>query len=119
METPQVKITGDFFAREIKKQPVDGTRTRNSTPGVRVDCCLLSAEPYSTTIDQTCMFECSRYRSKDRKGPASGLMWRGNSFTLNKLAERVGFEFARKRSFNNMERTTGTVKQLGDDGKQR
>jgi hypothetical protein len=27
------------------------------------------------------------------------------------LAERVGFEFTRKRSFNNIERTTGTVKQ--------
>jgi hypothetical protein len=30
---------------------------------------------------------------------------------LNKLAERVGFEFTRKRSFNNIERTAGTVKQ--------
>jgi hypothetical protein len=28
-----------------------------------------------------------------------------------KLAERVGFEFTRKRSFNNMERTAGIVKQ--------
>jgi hypothetical protein len=27
------------------------------------------------------------------------------------------FEFARKRSFNNIERTAGTVKQLEDDGK--
>jgi hypothetical protein len=27
------------------------------------------------------------------------------------LAERVGFEFTRKRSFNNVERTAGTVKQ--------
>jgi hypothetical protein len=31
---------------------------------------------------------------------------------INKLlAERVGFEFTRKRSFNNIERTAGTVKQ--------
>jgi hypothetical protein len=28
------------------------------------------------------------------------------------MAERVGFEFTRKRSFNNMERTAGTVRQL-------
>jgi hypothetical protein len=28
-----------------------------------------------------------------------------------KLAERVGLEFTRKRSFNNIERTAGTVKQ--------
>jgi len=28
-----------------------------------------------------------------------------------KLAETVGFEFTRKRSFNNIERTAGTVKQ--------
>jgi len=34
-----------------------------------------------------------------------------NLFILNKLAERVGFEFTRKRSFNNIERTAGTVKQ--------
>src|SRR5579864_137476 len=27
------------------------------------------------------------------------------------MAERVGFEFTRKRSFNNIERTAGTVKQ--------
>ena len=32
-----------------------------------------------------------------------------NLFILNKLAERVGFEFTRKRSFNNIERTAGTA----------
>jgi hypothetical protein len=31
--------------------------------------------------------------------------------TLEKLAERVGFEFTLKRSFNNIERTAGTVTQ--------
>jgi hypothetical protein len=30
----------------------------------------------------------------------------------------VGFEFTRKRSFNNIERTAGTIKQLEDSGKQ-
>jgi hypothetical protein len=34
-----------------------------------------------------------------------------NSFIFNNLAERVGFEFTRKRSFNNIERTAGNVKQ--------
>jgi hypothetical protein len=34
-----------------------------------------------------------------------------NLFIVNNLAERVGFEFTRKRSFNNIERTAGTVKQ--------
>jgi len=34
-----------------------------------------------------------------------------NSFILNNMAERVGFEFTRKRSFNNIERTAGNVKQ--------
>ena len=34
------------------------------------------------------------------------------SISINKkLAERVGFEFTRKRSFNNIERTAGNVKQ--------
>jgi hypothetical protein len=32
------------------------------------------------------------------------------------LAERVGFEFTRKRSFNNIERTAGTVKAMEDRG---
>ena len=32
-------------------------------------------------------------------------------FSFNNLAERVGFEFTRKRSFNNIERTAGSVKQ--------
>jgi hypothetical protein len=43
----------------------------------------------------------------------------GNLFILNNLAERVGFEFTRKRSFNNIKNTAGTVKQLEGDGKQR
>jgi hypothetical protein len=34
-----------------------------------------------------------------------------NSFILNNMADKVGFEFTRKRTFNNMERTAGTVKQ--------
>ena len=34
-----------------------------------------------------------------------------NLFILNSLADRVGFEFTRKRSFNNIESTAGTVKQ--------
>jgi hypothetical protein len=34
------------------------------------------------------------------------------------MAERVGFEFTRKRRFNNIEHTAGTVKQLEDNGKQ-
>jgi hypothetical protein len=34
------------------------------------------------------------------------------SININKkLAERVGFEFTRKRSFNNIENTAGTVTQ--------
>ena len=41
-----------------------------------------------------------------------------NLFILNKLAERVGFEFTQKRSFNNIERTAGTVKAMEDSGKQ-
>jgi hypothetical protein len=34
-----------------------------------------------------------------------------NLFIFNSLAERMRFEFTRKRSFNNIERTAGTVKQ--------
>ena len=41
-----------------------------------------------------------------------------NLFILNNIAERVGFEFTRKRSFNNIERTAGTVKQTEGSGKQ-
>jgi hypothetical protein len=49
--------------------------------------------------------------SKDERGPESGSMILSNLFILNNMAERVGFEFTRKRSFNNIERTAGTVKQ--------
>jgi hypothetical protein len=56
--------------------------------------------------------------SKDETGPARGFRSLGNSFILNNMAERVGFEFTRKRSFNNIERTAGTVKRLEDNGKQ-
>ena len=49
--------------------------------------------------------------SKDERGPASEFRILSNLFILNNLAERVGFEFTRKRSFNNIERTAGSVKQ--------
>ena len=48
---------------------------------------------------------------KTKTGPESGLGILLNSFSLNNLAERVGFEFTRKRSFNNIERTAGNEKQ--------
>ncbi len=35
------------------------------------------------------------------------------------MAERVGFEFTRKRSFNKIENTAGTVRTTEDSGKQR
>jgi|GEM_PF-2810961 len=34
-----------------------------------------------------------------------------NLFIFNNMAESVGFEFTRKRSFNNIERTAGNVHQ--------
>jgi len=49
--------------------------------------------------------------SKDERGPESGFRILSNLFILNNMAERVGFEFTRKRSFNNIERTAGTVEQ--------
>jgi hypothetical protein len=59
-----------------------------------------------TRAGQTCM----SLIPKTKTGPASGFGMRSNLFIFNNLAERVGFEFTRKRSFNNIERT-GTVKQ--------
>jgi hypothetical protein len=49
--------------------------------------------------------------SKDETCAESGCGSLGNSFIVNNMAERVGFEFTRKRSFNNIERTAGNVKQ--------
>jgi hypothetical protein len=49
--------------------------------------------------------------SEDEAGSESGSMIPSNLFILNNMAERVGFEFTRKRSFNNIEGTAGTVKQ--------
>jgi hypothetical protein len=48
---------------------------------------------------------------KDERVPESGPRILSNLFIFNNMAERVGFEFTRKRSFNNIERTAGTVKQ--------
>jgi len=48
---------------------------------------------------------------KDETDPESGFRILSKSFAFNNMAERVGFEFTRKRSFNNIERTAGTVKQ--------
>jgi hypothetical protein len=48
---------------------------------------------------------------KEESGSESGLEILSNLFIVNNLAERVGFEFTRKRSFNNMGRTAGTVKR--------
>ena len=54
---------------------------------------------------------CMLLIPKTKTGPESGFMSLGNSFVLNYMAERVRFEFTRKRSFNNIERTAGNVKQ--------
>ena len=54
---------------------------------------------------------CMSLIPKDETGPESGFMNPRNLFILNNMAERVGFEFTRKRSFNNIERTAGNVKQ--------
>src|SRR5580704_17407861 len=49
--------------------------------------------------------------SKDEGGPESGFEILSNLFILSNMAERAGFEFTRKRSFNTKERTAGTVRQ--------
>lgn len=36
----------------------------------------------------------------------------------SKVVGAIGFEFTRKRSFNNIERTAGTVRAMEDNGKQ-
>jgi len=48
---------------------------------------------------------------KTKQAPESGFIILSNLFIFNNMAERVGFEFTRKRSFNNIERTEGNVKQ--------
>jgi hypothetical protein len=55
---------------------------------------------------------------KKKEVPESGFRILGNFFILNSLAERVGFEFTRKRSFNSIENTAGTVKAMEDSGEQ-
>jgi len=54
---------------------------------------------------------CMPLIPKTKRGSESGFSILSNLFILNNMAERVGFEFTRKRSFNNIERTAGTVKQ--------
>jgi hypothetical protein len=61
---------------------------------------------------------CMSLIPRTKHVPESGFRSPGNFFVLNKLAERVGFEFTRKRSFNNIKRTAGTVRAMEDGGKQ-
>src|SRR5579864_8146467 len=61
---------------------------------------------------------CMSLTPKRKHIPESGLGIQRNCFIFNNMAERVGFEFTRKRSFNNIERTAGTVKAMEDSGKQ-
>jgi hypothetical protein len=65
----------------------------------------------SLTARKCALQNCNVTHSKDERGSESGFRILSNSLILNNMAERVGFEFTRKRSFNNIERTAGTVKQ--------
>jgi hypothetical protein len=68
---------------------------------------------------RTCaMQNCMSLIPKTKEILRVGLGFPGNFFIFNNLAERVGFEFTRKRSFNNIENTAGTVKAMEDNGKQ-
>src|SRR5260370_30651525 len=62
---------------------------------------------------------CMSLIPRTKHVPESGFRSPGNFFILNKLAERLGFEFTRKRSFHNIERTAGTVKKEAGTGEQR
>jgi hypothetical protein len=55
---------------------------------------------------------------KTKEAPESGFRIPNNLFILNNLAERGGFEFTQKRSFNNIENAADTVKAMKDSGKQ-
>ena len=48
---------------------------------------------------------------KTKQALESGSAILSKLFILNNMAERVGFEFTQKRSFNNIECTAGTVKR--------
>jgi hypothetical protein len=55
------------------------------------------------------------WQGASQQGPSEQVwivVWvTGKYNKIKELAERVGFEFTRKRSFNNIKRTAGTVKQ--------
>ena len=55
--------------------------------------------------------DCMSLTPKRKHIPESGFGIQHNYLSFNNMAERVGFEFTRKRSFNNIENTAGNVKQ--------
>jgi len=79
---------------------------------------ILSQSVLPLTAPAKVLQNCMLIIPKMKAGRESGFMSPGNSFILNNMAERVGFEFTRKRSFNNIESTAGTVKAMEDSGKQ-
>jgi hypothetical protein len=64
------------------------------------------------------MRNCMSLIPKTKRDPESGSWDSNNSFILNNMAERVGFELGLQHSFNNIEITAGTVKAMEDSGKQ-
>ncbi len=60
---------------------------------------------------------CMSLIPKTKTDSESGFVILRNLFILNNMAERVGFEFTRKRSFNDIESTAGTIKAMEDSGK--
>jgi hypothetical protein len=80
---------------------------------------LIRTQPVLALTARTrALQHCMSLIPKTKQTPESGFGIIGNLLILNNLAERVGFEFTRKRSFNNIERTAGTVKAMEDSGKQ-
>ena len=59
----------------------------------------------------TWLQNCMSFIPKMKPSTESGRLDLGKLFVFSSMAEIAGFEFTRKRSFNNIERAAGTVKQ--------
>jgi hypothetical protein len=96
------------FASGQRKKRTAFVASRENAAKLR---CCMSQAAFSGTV---CICE-SRNCGDSRDFRSSIEEFLGTS---DCMAERVGLEFTRKRRFNNIEHTAGTVKQLEENGKQ-
>ena len=82
-------------------------------PPSPIEKLILNQLVLSLTAHTWALQNCMSFIPKMKPSTESGRLDLSKLFVFSSMAERVGFEFTRKRSFNNIERTAGHRKSDG------